>query len=147
MPVSPPRAARAAVAVCACVAVTVALAACTNSKASVNRRPHLGTATASAIGGVQQLTVTTGKDYRFDPSEIVVHPGPVLIHLVNNGNGDGTGAPHNWTLPIASAGTALVGPGQEGTVRFTAPAPGRYQFVCTIHVQQGQTGTLVVVSG
>lgn len=147
MSVSPSRAARAAVAACAGVAVVIAIAGCANSKASVNRRPHTGTATASTVGAMQQLTVTTGKDYRFDPSEIVVHPGPVTIHLINNGNGDGTGAPHNWTLPIASAGTALVGPGQEGTVQFTAPAPGRYQFVCTIHVQQGQTGTLVVVPG
>jgi plastocyanin len=131
------------------VAITAAgsLAACGNSRPSVNREPHPGTATASTGAGGQQLTVTTGRDYRFHPSEIVVHPGPVTIHLVNNGNGDGTGAPHNWTLPIANAGTALVGPGQEGTVRFTAPAPGRYQFVCTIHVQQGQTGTLVVVPG
>lgn len=146
MPVSPPRAAGAALAVCTSAVLLVAVAACT-STASVNRRPHSGTATASTDAGVQQLTVTTGSDYRFHPSEIVVHPGPVLIHLVNDGNGDGTGAPHNWTLPVVSAGTALVGPGQDGTVRFTAPAPGRYQFVCTIHVQQGQTGTLVVMPG
>lgn len=130
----------------AALAAAAITAGCT-SQPAVNRGAHPGTATASSQDGVQQLTVTTGSDFRFHPSTIVVHPGPVLIRLVNNGNGTGGGEPHNWTLPIVNAATALVGPAQEGTVRFTAPSPGRYQVVCTIHVKQGQTGTLVVVPG
>lgn len=130
-------------------AVAAVVTGCGNSQPAVNREAHSGTATATTQDGVQQLTVTTGSDFRFHPSTIVVHPGPVVIHLINNGNGHGTGTgePHNWTLPVANAATALVGPDQEGTVRFIAPAPGRYQVVCTIHVRQGQTGSLVVVPG
>lgn len=123
-------------------AAAAVLTGCGNSQPAVNREAHSGTATATTQDGVQQLSVTTGSDLRFHPSTIVVHPGPVVIHLINNGN-----EPHNWTLPIANAATALVGPNQEGTVRFIAPAPGRYQVVCTIHVRQGQTGSLVVVPG
>lgn len=124
-------------------AAAAAAAGCSNSQPAVNREGHPGTATATTQDGVQQLTVTTGSDFRFHPSTVVVHPGPVVIHLINNGAGE----PHNWTLPVVNAATALVGPAQQGTVRFTAPGPGRYQVVCTIHVRQGQTGTLVVVPG
>ncbi len=125
---------------------TVALAAagvvagCT-SQGAVNRTPHTGSATASEVAGVQQVAIRATDTYRFDPSTITVHPGKVRIVLTNVGKG----APHNWSLtgfpdafvPLATAGTT-----REAT--FTAPAPGRYTYVCTIHVKQGQTGTLVV---
>ena len=35
--------------------------------------------------------------------------------------------------------------GQTNSMTFTAPSPGTYQFVCTIHTAQGMTGTLVVL--
>jgi plastocyanin len=108
----------------------------------VNRRPQTGTATAAIVNGVQEVTIEATDTYRFVPSTIVVHPGQVRIVLKNVG----TGAPHNWSLqgfpadfvPLASAK-------QTQTATFMAPAPGRYTFVCTIHVQQGQTGTMIVV--
>ena len=121
----------------------LASAACTNQQASINRRPHPGTATASIVGGEQQVTVTAGDTYRFDPSTIVVHPGQVKITLENIGKG----APHNLTFLSLPVATALTQSGTSGTVTFTAPAPGTYTFVCTIHRNQGQTGTLVVLPG
>lgn len=119
-------------------------AGCSNTQASVNRRPHVGATTAAAVDGVQQVTVTAGDTYRFDPSTITVHPGTVRITLVNAGQG----APHDWSLlGMPAAATALTPAGATESVTFTAPAPGTYTFVCTIHERQGQTGTLVVLPG
>jgi plastocyanin len=94
------------------------------------------------VNGVQDVTVDAGNTYRFDPSTITVHPGTVRIELVNTGSG----APHNWTvLGLPGGATPDTGGGRRSVVEFTAPAPGRYTVVCTIHQKQGQTGTLVVL--
>ena len=121
---------------------SVAVAGCSNTSASVNRNPHTGATTASVVDGVQKVTVDANDLYRFDPSTITVHPGRVEIELVNVGKG----APHNWSLPVVSGATSPLAPtGEHSFVTFTAPAPGKYTYVCTIHVKQGQTGTLVVL--
>ena len=122
-------------------AVTAALAGCSNTQASVNRRPHTGATTAVVVGGKQQVTVDANDLYRFDPSTITVHPGQVEIDLVNVGKG----APHDWSLLGFSYTTPLTGTGQHSSITFTAPSPGTYTYVCTIHRKQGQTGTLVVL--
>ena len=130
--------------ICPLLAVGIAaLVACSNQQGPVNRRPHPGSATASTVDGIQQVDVTAGDTYRFDPSRITVHPGTVRIVLHNTG----TGAPHNLTFFAFAAATPLAASGKTQSVMFTAPAPGQYQFVCTIHQRQGQTGTLVVQSG
>jgi plastocyanin len=130
------------VAVAGCVAML--LAGCSNRTANVNRRPQSGASTAAVAGnGVQQVTIKADDEYRFTPDTITVHPGQVKITLINTGRG----APHDFSVtgfpadfvPLASAGQTM-------TATFTAPAPGRYQFVCTIHVTQGQTGTLIVLA-
>jgi plastocyanin len=120
----------------------VSLVGCTNERASINRVPQSGAATASVVAGVQQITVTADDHYRFTPDTITVHPGQVRIILINKG----TGAPHNLLVTGFPADfVPLANAGQTTTATFTAPAPGRYQFVCTIHVAQGQTGTLIVL--
>jgi plastocyanin len=131
----------------AVAALLLATAGC-QSEPAVNREPHPGTGTASSgAGGVQQITLKTGRDYRFHPSTIVVHPGRVRVVLVNVGK-SAAGAPHDWSLlGFAEAFVPLTGAGQTSSATFTAPAPGRYEFVCTIHRKQGQTGTLVVKAG
>jgi len=122
------------------------LPAC-SGKAPVAQRPHTGSASASEVAGVQQVTIDTGGDYRFHPSTVFVHPGTVKVILVNQG-GQGAGAPHTWQLDAGAM--PFIGPttvGSENQVTFTAPAPGRYTFVCTLHHKLGQTGTLVVTNG
>lgn len=117
------------------------LAGC-QTQSAINREPHEGSTTASATDGVQQVTITTDQHYRFTPSVITVHPGKVKITLSHTG----TGAPHDWSLNgFPADNVPLVTPGESKSVEFTAPSPGRYTFVCTIHVAQGQTGTLVVL--
>ena len=116
------------------------VAGCSNTQSSANRQPYLGSATASLVDGVQQITLRAS-DYRFQPSTITVHPGQVRVIVVN----EGQGAPHDWQLPtIPLDYVPLASGGQTKQATFTAPAPGRYQFVCTIHRNQGMTGTLVV---
>ena len=123
------------------VAVSVLLAGC-QTQSAINREPRTGSTTASAANGVQDVLITTDQRYRFTPSTITVHPGKVRITLKHVG----TGAPHDWSLEDFPADyVPLVSAGQTKSVEFIAPAPGTYRFVCTIHVPQGQTGTLVVL--
>jgi len=129
------------VAVSFAVAASLALAGC-QTQSAINREPHTGSTTASASAGVQDVVITTDQRYRFTPSTITVHPGKVRITLKHVG----TGAPHDWSLQGFPADyVPLVSAGQTKSVDFLAPAPGTYKFVCTIHVPQGQTGTLVVL--
>jgi plastocyanin len=122
--------------------LALALTGCTNRTANVNRRPQSGATTAVVVDGVQSVTIHADDKYRFTPDTITVHPGQVKIILVNSGKG----APHDFSVtgfpadfvPLAASGKTM-----EAT--FTAPAPGHYQFLCTIHVTQGQTGTLIVL--
>ena len=100
-----------------------------------------GSAVASEVNGVQQITITAGDDYRFHPSTFTVHPGKVEVILKH----PGTGAPHNWQLSdFAADFVPLTAAGQTSRATFMAPSPGKYQFVCTIHVAQGQVGTMIV---
>jgi plastocyanin len=123
----------------------LALSACSNSQSSVNRRPQSGSATASGVAGVQQITIQAGDDYRFHPSTFTVHPGRVQVILKH----PGTGAPHNWSLVGFPADFVPLTPaGDTMQATFIAPSkPGTYKFVCTIHVDQGQVGTMIVTAG
>ena len=52
--------------------------------------------------------------------------------MASDGTAAGTG--NDWLKPDdprVIANTALLDPGATGEVRFTAPAAGTYQFVCT----------------
>jgi plastocyanin len=128
--------------VAAALVLVVAVAGCSNREASPNRRGHPGSATASTVNGVQEVTVVVNDTFRFDPSRITVHPGTVKIILVHKG----TGAPHDFAVSgIAGDQTGLVRAGGTTSTTFTTPAPGTYTFECTLHVAQGMTGTLVVL--
>jgi plastocyanin len=126
----------------ALVLCAVLLAGCSNRSASINRRPQSsGSVTASVVNGVQQVTIDAGDTYRFSPDVITVHPGPIRVLLVHTG----TGAPHDLqVLGFPADFVPLVSPKGTSMATFTAPAPGRYTFVCTIHQAQGQVGTLIV---
>ena len=128
---------------CVTVASMIALTACSNAQSPVNRRPHTGSASASIVNGVQQVTIEVADDFRFHPSTITVHPGMVQIVLKHIG----TGAPHDWELTkFAADFVPVTDAGQTRSATFVAPAPGRYKFVCTIHQRQGQQGTMIVAS-
>ena len=123
------------------LAIVLACAGCA-SQPAVASGPHTGSATASEVAGVQQVTVTVADNYRFDPSTITVHQGTVKVILVHKG----TGAPHDFSV-VGFPGdqTPLATHGQTVSTTFTTPSPGTYKFVCTIHVAQGQVGQLIVL--
>jgi plastocyanin len=52
--------------------------------------------------------------------------------------------PHNLTFgePISAATSTVVSPGGSEMLEFQAPAPGTYEFVCTLH--PGMVGKLTV---
>ena len=132
------------------VAVLVAVlalgtAACSNSESPSNKPAQTGSGTASVVNGVQQIVVTTGVDLRFHPSTLVVHRGLVRI-VLKNAPTNGSGPPHNLQflgLPT-SDDVPTIQPGESQSVTFSAPAPGTYNFQCSIHAAQGQTGKLIV---
>jgi plastocyanin len=122
--------------------LAVVIGGCTNRQASPNRRGHPGSATASTVNGVQQVTLSVSDTFRFDPSTVVVHQGRVKITLVHKGSG----APHDFSLNGFPADhTGLVNAGGTTSTTFTTPSAGTYKFECTLHVTQGMTGTLVVL--
>ncbi len=137
----------AAATAAALLLVAGAVSGCSNTRSAAQKQPHSGSGTASTVAGVQQITVLTGADLRFHPSTIVVHTGAVRIILVNRTT-TGNGAPHNLQVSgLPGAAVPLTPAGDVASVTFTAGKPGRFQFVCSIHTQQGQTGTLVVEPG
>jgi aldose sugar dehydrogenase len=103
-------------------------------------------ATAGAGSGeVVEITVGTddGSELLFDPTEVSVPAGAtVRLTFVNEST-----VPHNLTFgePINAATATIVEPGAEETIEFTAPEPGEYTYVCTLH--PGMEGTLVVDEG
>lgn len=93
---------------------------------------------------MQSVEVDATPQYRFVPATIRVHTGKVRITLVIIG-----GTPHNLTFNnLFDAGRRVAVPtlasGGQQSVAFTVRTPGRYVFVCTIHENLGQTGTLIV---
>lgn len=138
-----------AVVLVGCAAALAAGSATACASAPINRRGYSGSVAASTVGGVQQVTLTTGDDYRFHPSTFSVRPGKVEVILRNTGKG----APHDFQVtgfptdfvPLAQAGatrhaTFMVPPVTHG-------AATKYQFACTIHKGQGQIGTMIVTPG
>lgn len=131
------------------VVVALALSACSNENSAVANSPHTGTGTATpAADGLQRIVVDTGPDLRFHPSTIVVRPGRVQIVLRNMQMGGSGGPPHDLKVyGVNDAYIPNIQEGQSASTTFTVTKPGRYEFVCLIHIQQGQTGTLIVRPG
>jgi plastocyanin len=108
--------------------------------------PAVSGPTGSAPSGeAVQITIgtDTGTELRFDPAEPTVQAGAdVRVTFENRAS-----VPHNLTFqaPIDVATETAVAPGTSDTAEFTAPAPGEYAFVCTLH--PGMGGKLIVTAG
>lgn len=97
-----------------------------------------------------ELAVATSGVYPanpgFDPATLQVASGAnVTVTLANT-----EPLPlisHNWVLEgVDGAATDAIGPGESGSITFTAPAPGEYTYFCSIgdHRDRGMVGTLTV---
>jgi plastocyanin len=131
-------------AVVALVVGAVVLSACGEKPAPPpqSSQPDSVTLTPAADGS-QSVQIDADDGFRFHPSSVRARPGPVMVTLKHVG----TGAPHNWSIgTLPAARVSLVSAGQSRSVAFTVSKAGSYRFVCTIHVAQGQIGTLTVAT-
>jgi glucose/arabinose dehydrogenase/plastocyanin len=104
-----------------------------------------GPAPTGTAGSGETVQVTIGTDTGaqlvFDPTTATVPAGSSVELTFENRS---TSTPHNLTFgePINEATATVVDPGASEVLEFTAPDPGDYQFVCTLH--PGMEGTLTV---
>jgi plastocyanin len=106
----------------------LALAACGGSSTS-------GGATPTAI-------VKVNDGMSFIPSTLTIAVGTTDLKIENVGS-----IPHNLAIPALNISSPTVNGGETVTVAVHAKTPGRYPFVCTLHVMNGMVGTLVVRAG
>jgi plastocyanin len=105
--------------------------------------PAASAAPSEGTGGeAEQLTIgtDTGTALLFDPTTATVPAGSSVQLTFENRST----VPHNLTLgePINEATATIVDPGASEALEFTAPDPGDYKYVCTVH--PGMTGSVSV---
>ena len=105
--------------------------------------PSQAPASEGTGGEATELTIgtDTGSALQFDPTTATAPAGSNVRVVFENRS---TSVPHNLTFnePISKGTATIVDPGASETVEFTAPDPGDYKFVCTLH--PGMEGTLTV---
>jgi plastocyanin len=130
----------------ACGGATTPTASPTAAPPSSSQGPAASEPTDNAPSGEAfEITIgtDTGAELKFDPAEPSVQAGAdVRVTFENRAS-----VPHNLTFqaPVNVATSTVVAPGTSETVQFTAPAAGKYPFVCTIH--PGMGGNLIVEAG
>ncbi len=109
---------------------------------------------AACSGGSSPTNVTvTLTDFAYTPNTITVPTGKeITVNLINKG------VPHDFTI-VSTPVTGTYDPTKtkiifqlavdgvsNATGKFTAPAPGTYQILCTKpgHFEEGMTASLVV---
>lgn len=98
--------------------------------------------------GVQSITLTSGDDYRFVPSEFTVMPGLVSVTLDNVA----VQLTHSLEFPPGTSPSDIeesipvVAPTEGDTIEFSVSTPGEYAFICSFHEAQGHTGVMTVAA-
>ena len=145
------------------------------TKAAPKAAAPKAAAKAAPAGAVKTFTVTGTDNMRFAPAVLRVKAGDkVKVTLKAVSAMPKMAMAHNFVLlkagvdaaAVATAGataretnyvspkskaqiiaaSAMAGGGESVTVEFTAPAAGKYQFICTFpaHFQGGMVGQLIV---
>ena len=86
------------------------------------------------------ITTAPGELLAFDPSETnIAAAGSVRVRFRN-----ASSLPHNlvFTGTLTASTRTIVAPGTSDELEIALPGPGRYPFVCTIHVEM--SGALLV---
>jgi plastocyanin len=103
-----------------------------------------GASASAGTGGGEATSLTIGTDtgaaLLFEPTEASAPGGGEISIAFENRST----VPHNLTFndPINAATATIVPAGASETITFTAPEPGDYDFVCTLH--PGMDGVLTV---
>jgi azurin len=165
----PLRAVLGAVLCAAALTLSPTLALAQATKAAPKAAPK------AAAGAAKTFTVTGSDNMRFTPAVIRVKAGDtVKVTLKSVSAMPKMAMAHNFVLlkagvdpaAVATAGatardtnyvspkskaqiiaaSAMAGGGESVTVEFTAPAVGKYTFICTFpaHFQGGMVGQLIV---
>jgi azurin len=145
-------------------------------EAAAAATPAAAGASAPAVHDGRRVEITANDTMKFSAVEIRAKAGErITVTLINNGTTPKFSMGHNWILLLASAdvdaflasaaeapttdyvpagkpalmlaSTKLLGPGEQDTVTFAAPAtPGRFPFLCSYpgHAQVGMRGVLIV---
>jgi len=92
-----------------------------------------GGSVCTSVNATKLTGTLTVKDFAFHPNCFSVASGSTI----SVANRDGRG--HNFTVKGTDVAVGLSG---GGTGKATAPAPGTYDFLCTIH--PGMKGTIIV---
>lgn len=93
--------------------------------------------TSPPATGPQSLSLTAA-NLKFSPATLFATSGATVTIMLNNQD---TRVPHDVSVSGLGASATCSGP-CTAPLTFTAPAPGSYGFVCTVHPYM--TGTLVV---
>ena len=91
--------------------------------------------------GMREITVD-GKEYEFDPSELMFTKGEkIKLIFVNSGK-----LPHNLTIDELGVTTDTIPPGKNTTTEFTVEKTGSFKAYCSVgnHRSLGMEGKAVV---
>lgn len=123
----------------ALVAAFLAVGACAGGTNTTPSSPPNGASSGEEVN----VGTDTGTELLFDPVQVAVRAGvDVRLTFENRST-----VPHNLTFeaPINAGTSTVVAAGASETLTFTAPDPGQYPFICTLH--PGMDGTLIVEAG
>jgi plastocyanin len=104
--------------------------------------------TSAAVQTINVKDVENGDVYAFDPNQIQLRVGQVVIHYTNPA---GSARAHTFELRTLDGSADIfksdqIQPGNGVDFQFALTAPGTYQFLCYQrgHADRGQTGTITV---
>lgn len=134
-----------------CVLASALAIACGGSKSSSSTLRAPTAAPAATTVAVQEINikdVENGQAYSFDPNQIQVKAGQIVLHYTNPA---GNGRAHTFELKTLDGSGDIfksdqIQPGNNVDFQFAITAPGSYQFLCYQrgHADRGQTGTITV---
>jgi FtsP/CotA-like multicopper oxidase with cupredoxin domain len=99
---------------------------------------------AAGTGGLTTPTINvTLTEFKITPASVTADPGPLLIHVVNNGT-----MTHNFGVKELGKKTVDLQPGTSAELNLGNVAAGHYTILCEIpgHADSGMTGMLMVGS-
>ncbi len=132
----------------ACGGSSKSSSAASSSGAASGPTKAAATTAPAAVQTINIKDVENGQAYSFDPNQITVKAGQVVVHYTNPAE---SARAHTFELKTLDGNGDVVKseeiqPGSSVDLQFAVTAPGTYKFLCYRpgHADRGQTGTLTV---